>query len=580
MSMHSDTHVGRRMLALAGAALLAAPRIGLARRGEPLTIATAAEPSSIDPHFQDHDPSINLQRHVFEFLVGQGPCMELVPELATAWRARDPLTWEFTLRQGVTWHDGSRFTARDVLASFARVPKVENSPSSFAPYVRQITVAEIENDHTLVLRTATPFPRMPNYMGAVMIVPARIAETAKTPDFNALAAAIGTGPYRITEFSRGQRIVLDANPRHWAGPPPYARVVFRPISATGSRTASLLSDDVDLIEQPAPVDIPRLRANPGVNVWQSVGNRIVCFAFDMHRDQAIGVTAHDGSAIPNPFRDVRVRRALALAINRDAICAWVMEGLAQPANQMVSAGVFGHDSSIPAPVYDPEQARRLLAAAGYPNGFRMVIHGTSDRLVNDEKVLQALARMFARIGVRAEVDAMASTVFFPRVGRLEFSFFFNSWGAGSSGGMTTMRTALATYDDARGNGPRQSRPLFQRRGRSAHFSGAGDDRRRRARKTAARGHEHRHGGRGGDPDALDHEPLGQQVRRDLRAARRWLHAGPAHAPFRLIQRNRNFRCTKFPHKAAHGPSSRPSWRLPRRATTRGGTAAWRSISTG
>lgn len=447
--------------------LLAASRPGRAQRAETLTIATAAEPSSIDPHFQDHDPSINLQRHVFEFLVGQGPRMELMPELATSWRARDPLTWEFTLRQGVTWHDGTAFTARDVVASFARVPRVENSPSSFAPYVRQITAAEIEGDHTLVLRTATPFPLMPNYMGAVMIVPARIAETAKTADFNTLAAAIGTGPYRITEFARGQAITLEAHDRHWAGRPAYARVKFRPISASGSRTASLLSGDVDLIEQPAPVDIPRLRANPGIRVWESVGNRIVYFAFDMHRDQAVGVTAHDGSAIPNPFKDVRVRRALALAINRDAICARVMEGLAQPANQMVSAGVFGHDPSIPAPVFDPDQARRLLAEAGFPNGFRMVIHGTSDRLVNDEKVLQALAQMFARIGVRAEVDAMASTAFFPRVGRLEFSFFFNSWGAGSSGGMTTMRTALAMYDDARGMGRgnrgRYSNPEVDRR---------------------------------------------------------------------------------------------------------------------
>jgi peptide/nickel transport system substrate-binding protein len=458
--------LGRRRLALAAIGALAAPSLVRAQAAT-LTIASAAEPTGIDPHFHDHDPSINLQRHVFEFLVGQGPRMELLPELATSWRARDALTWEFKLRQGVVWHDGSPFTAADVVASFARVPKVENSPSSFAPYVRQITAAEIEDDHTLVLRTATPFPLMPNYMGAVMIVPRRVAESAKTADFNSLAAAIGTGPYRITEYQRGSRIVLEANPRHWAGPPAYARVVFRPVTASGSRTAALLAGDADLIEQPAPADIPALRANPRLKLWESVGNRIVYFGFDLHRDQVPGVTAHDGSALPNPFRDVRVRRALALAINREAICARVMEGLAQPANQMVAAGVFGHDPSIPAPVYDPDQARRLLAEAGLPNGFRMTIHGTSDRLVNDEKVLQALAQYFARIGVRAEVDAMASAAFFPRVNRLEFGFFFNSWGAGSSGGMTTMRTALATYDDARGMG----------RGNRGRYSNAEVDRR-------------------------------------------------------------------------------------------------------
>lgn len=448
---------------------LAAPRV---LRGQPapsarvLTIALAAEPTSLDPHFQDHDPTINVQRHVYEYLVGQGPRMELIPELAESWRARDPLTWEFKLRRGVLWHDGTPFTAADVLASFRRVPTVENSPSSFVPYLRQITAMEAEDAHTLVLRTAAPFPLMPNYMGAVMIAPARF-EAAKTSEFNTLAAAIGTGPYRVVEYARGQRIVLAANPNHWAGPPSYERVVLRPITATGPRVAALLSGDVDLIEQPPPVDVPALRANRAVRVWESVGNRIVYFGFDFHRDRAVGVTAQDGSPIANPFRDLRVRRALSLAINREAICTRVMEGLAFPANQMVAAGVFGHDPSIPAPAFDPERARSLLAEAGLANGFRMTIHGTSDRLVNDEKVLQALAQMFARIGVRADVDAMLSTAFFPRVNRLEFSFFFNSWGAGSSGGVTTIRTALATYDEVkgmgRGNRGRYSNPDVDRR---------------------------------------------------------------------------------------------------------------------
>jgi peptide/nickel transport system substrate-binding protein len=353
-----------------------------------------------------------------------------------------------------------------VIPFFRRVPNVENSASSFVLYLQQITAIQAEDGHTLVLRMAAPFPLMPNYMGAVMIVPARF-ETAKTAKFNTMAAAIGTGPYRVVEYARGQRIVLEANPHHWAGPPPYKRVVFRPITATGLRVGALLSGGVDLIEQPPPVDIPALRANPGIPVWESVGNRIVYFGFDFDLDPAVGVTGHGDNPISNPFRDLRVRQALSLAINREAICNRVMEGLAFPANQMVAAGVFGHDPAIPAPVYDPDRARCLLAEAGYPNGFRMTFHGTSDRLVNDEKVLQALAQMFARIGMRAEVDAMLSTAFFPRVNRLEFSFFFNSWGGGSSSGVTTIRNALATYDDAkgmgRGNRGRCSNPEVDRR---------------------------------------------------------------------------------------------------------------------
>ncbi len=145
-SLSSPTLARRKMggLVLGG---LAAPAILCAQPSPParsLTIAAAAETTSLDPHFQDHDPTITVQRHVYEFLVGQGPRMELVPELAESWRARDPLTWEFRLRRGVVWHDGAPFTAADVIASLKRVPTVENSPSSFVPYVRQITAMEAE----------------------------------------------------------------------------------------------------------------------------------------------------------------------------------------------------------------------------------------------------------------------------------------------------------------------------------------------------------------------------------------------------------------------------------------------------
>jgi peptide/nickel transport system substrate-binding protein len=324
---------------------------------------------------------------------------------------------------------------------------------------------EAEDPLTLVLRTATPFPLMPNYMGAVMIAPAA-AETATTADFNALRFP-GTGPYRAVEYARGQRIVLEANARHWAGAPAFRRVVIRPIAVNGPRVAALLAGEAGLIDQPPPADLPRLRAGAQTAVVESVGNRVVFFAFDFHRDNPPGVTAPDGSAIPNPFRDIRVREAMSLAINRDAICRVVMEGMASPANQFADRGVFGHAPDLPPLAFDPDRARRLLAEAGLPNGFRLVLTGTSDRLVNDEKVLQALAQMFSRIGIQTTVDALPSASFFPRAGRLEFGFFFNSWGLGSSGGLTTMRTLVASFDRERGFGA-------QNRGR---YSNAEVDRR-------------------------------------------------------------------------------------------------------
>jgi peptide/nickel transport system substrate-binding protein len=460
-----------RRSVLGAAGLLVWPEAVRAQvSGGTLTVATTAEASSLDPHFHEHDPSITVHRQVFEFLVGQGPRMELRPELALSWRARDPLTWKFRLRPGVVWHDGTPFTAEDVLASLRRIPRVTGSPSSFAVYVRQVTEAVAEDPLTVVLRTATPFPLMPNYMGAAMITPAS-AEGATTADFNTLRSPVGTGPYRVVEYARAQRIVLEANPRHWAGPPAFGRVVVRPITANGPRVAALLAGEAGLIDQPPPSDLPRLRAGPATAVAESVGNRVVFFAFDFHRDNPPGVTAHDGSPIPNPFRDRRVREAMSLAINREAICRQVMEGIASPANQFVDAGVFGHVPDLPPLAFDPDRARRLLAEAGLPNGFRLTVHGTNDRLVNDEKVLQALAQMFARVGIQARVDALPSTAFFPLVAQLEFAFFFNSWGAGTSGGLTTMRTLLASFDRDRGFGAnnrgRYSNPEVDRRMRAA-----------------------------------------------------------------------------------------------------------------
>ncbi len=455
----------RRSL-LAAAGVIGLPGVVRAQAGGgTLTIATAAEATSLDPHFHEHDPSITVQRQVYEFLVGQGPQLELRPELAVSWRARDPLTWEFRLRPNVTWHDGAPFTAADVMASFRRIPAITGSPGSFAIYVRQITAMEAEDPLTLVLRTATPFPLMPNYMGAVMIAPAA-AEGAATPDFNALRFP-GTGPYRVVEYARGQRIVLEANARHWAGPPAFPRVVIRPIAPNGPRVAALLAGEAGLIDQPPPADLPRLRAGPNTAVAESVGNRVVFFAFDFHRDNVPGVTAQDGSAIPNPFRDIRVREAMSLAINREAICRAVMEGMASPANQFADRGVFGHVPDLPPLAFDPDRARRLLTEAGLPNGFRLMLTGTSDRLVNDEKVLQAIAQMYSRIGIQTAVDALPSAAFFPRAARLEFGFFFNSWGLGSSGGLTTMRTLIASFDRERGFGA-------QNRGR---YSNAEVDRR-------------------------------------------------------------------------------------------------------
>ncbi len=420
--------------------------------GQNLTIGLSAVPNSLDPHFYDFDPNINMLRHVFEFLIGQGPHMELRPELALSWTAIDPTTWEFTLRPGVTWHDGAPFTAEDVAAAFRRAPTVPNSPSSFSVYLRQIAATQILDPLTIRFRTHEPFPLMPNYMGAVMITPKSIGENVPTSDFNSGKAVFGTGPFRFREAALGTSYTLARNPAWWGGAVAWESVTFRAIPQNGARVVALLSGDVQLIENVPPSDIERMRREPAVRLWESTSNRIVFFTMDQTREQTPFITANDGTQIANPLRDRRVRAALSMAINRQAIVERLMEGAAMPAAQLVAEGVFGHVPGLPVTRYDPEGARRLLAEAGYRDGFRMTIHGTSDRYVNDSKLVEALAQMLSRVGLKVEVETMPGSVYFARAAKLEFSFFLGSWGAGSSGGVTTVRTLLASYDQPRGMG--------------------------------------------------------------------------------------------------------------------------------
>jgi peptide/nickel transport system substrate-binding protein len=444
----------RRELLGGAAALPFLPRDASAQaQGRTLTIAVGGAFSSIDPHFHALTPNGAVNQHIFDRLVHSDENFRMVPGLAHSWEAIAPTTWEFRLRRDVTWHDGSPFTADDVAFTFERVPTVRNSPSNFTIYTRPVQRLEIVDAYTIRMHTAAPSPLIPNLMQGLAVISRRHAASGETADFNSGRAAIGTGPYRFVSYQPGDRVVMERNPSWWGERQPWDRVIYRMITNDAGRIAALLAGDVDVIDAVSTRDVERLRSSGRVSVVSVPALRNIYLYLDHQRDDTPGVSGPNGERLPrSPLRDNRVRTALSIAINRDAIVRQVMGGHASASGQLLAAGVMGHDPELrPAP-FDPDRARRLLAEAGYPNGFRVVLAGPNDRYVNDAQIVQAISQMWTRVGVRTEPDIMPSNVFFTRSARNEFSVGLLGWGTGTGEPDSPLTALIATPDPSRGRG--------------------------------------------------------------------------------------------------------------------------------
>jgi peptide/nickel transport system substrate-binding protein len=439
---------------LAGpAAVLAFVLAATPARAADLSIGLGADVTSIDPHFHNLTPNNNIGQHAFESLVAKDAAGKLKPALAESWRPVDEVTWEFRLRKGVKFHDGSDFTAADVVFSLDRVPNVPNSPSPFTTYTKQVTEKIVVDPYTIRLKSTAPYPQMPNDMSTVLIVSAKAAARATSEDFNTGKATVGTGPFKFVRWLRGDRIELTRNDAYWGPKPAWDRVTFRIITSDPTRVAALLAGEVQAIENVPTPDLAKLRANKSLNVYRTVSVRLMYLHLDTARDKSPFVTDKAGQPLEkNPLRDLRVRRAMSKAINRQALVERVMEGAAVATGQLMPEGFFGHAPGIKLEAYDPDGAKKLLAEAGYPDGFGLTLHAPNNRYVNDEQVAQAIAQMLARIGIQTRVDAMPSAVFFSRGSKLEFSFLLVGWGADTMEASSPLKALLATFDTAKGMG--------------------------------------------------------------------------------------------------------------------------------
>lgn len=414
-------------------------------RAADLRLGVAVETDTIDPHFHFFGGALSLTSQIFEPLVAAAADGRLVPCLATTWRPVGDAAWQFELRPGITFSDGTPLTADDVAFTLSRAQDVPKSPAGFGPSLRAVQRVESPGPGTVLIHTRGPAPLLPAYLANIGIVSRKHGSGASTEDYNSGRAAIGTGPYRFVSWSRGDQVVLARNPTYWGAPPEWETARIRAIANPTARVAALLANDVDLIDAVPIESTGAIRTNGGFKLAQAVSNNVIALVPDVAQRTPPFAAAMDGTPLQaNPLADPRVRQALVLSINREQLKDRVMAGEAEVAGQLMAPGRFGHDPAVTVPTPDPAAARRLLAEAGHPNGFRLTMHCQSDRFANGSSICQAVAQMLTRAGIRAEPAPVPHAMFIGRANKHEYSLFTAFMLVETGEPSATMLTTLAT----------------------------------------------------------------------------------------------------------------------------------------
>jgi peptide/nickel transport system substrate-binding protein len=420
--------------------------------------ASQGDVATQDPHAQDEGFTKANNNLVYDRLMGRNKDMSLAPWLATEWKSKSPTTWVFTLRKGVKFHDGTPFTADDVVFSIERA----QSPSSnFKVYAALIGKARAIDSHTVEIETPAPSPLLLENLNTVRIMSrewCRKHGALKPQDFKtgeetyASRNANGTGPFTLVRREAEVSTVLRKHPGWWGlreGVGDYRfegnvdEIVYRPVKSDATRMAALLTGEVDLVLDPPLQDIPRLKRDPAVRVVEGVENRVIFLVLDQARDEL----KYSNVKGRNPLKDLRVRQAIYQAIDIEAIRTQVMRGLSLPTGAMIPAAGRSFPELEPRLLpFDPAAARRRLAEAGYPDGFELGLLCPNNRYVNDERICTALAAMFAKAGIRVRLDAIPRAQFFQRVDQLDISMHLYGWGGAATDPGFTLTPVLHSRD--------------------------------------------------------------------------------------------------------------------------------------
>jgi peptide/nickel transport system substrate-binding protein len=438
-------------LYVALAAVLALPAFDATART--LRWAGRGDMQTTDPHSQNEGLTNNINQLVYEFLLVRDKKLDLVPSLAESWTAVNPTTWRFKLRPDVKFHDGTPFTADDVVFSFERA---RADSSQLRAYANASGMPKKIDDLTVEFTTNGPNPIELEHIATINIMSRAWCEKNRATkpqnytqkeDMITARQANGTGPYMLKAREPDVKTVLTKNPNWWgikAGrfEGNADEVIYTPIVSDATRVAALLSGEVDLVNDPPPQDVPRLAQTPGIKVLEGTENRIVFIGMDQARNELL----YSSVKGKNPFKDKRVRQALYHAIDIEAIQKNTMRGLSQPSGAMLPSPITTTPEIEKRLAYDRERAKKLLAEAGYPDGFEVTLDCPNNRYVNDEKICQALAAMWAQIGVKIAVNAMPRATYFPKLEKTETSMYMLGWGGATTDGIFTLQPVLSTYN--------------------------------------------------------------------------------------------------------------------------------------
>jgi peptide/nickel transport system substrate-binding protein len=413
-----------RRLTLAAALLALAAAPADARN---FTWSFSSDVLTLDPHSSSHTFTNAFLGNVYEALVRHNDRIEIEPALAESWERTSPTVWRFRLRQGVVFHNGETFDADDVLFTWRRV----NTPGALARgLLGQIKEIRKLDAHTIEIETHRPFPILLSSITQFYIMDegwstangaTEATNLAQQQETGAARQSNGTGPFRIVSRAIDERTVMEPHARWWDRPVHnLTRVTFQPIRSPATRTASLLSGGIDAAVEVPLQDMGRLAQDPRVQVIEGPELRTIYLGFDHERDELL----YSDVRGRNPFKDRRVREAIYRAIDIEAIKRTVMRGNAWPAGFMASPFLTGAPQDLNDRLpYDPDGARRLLAEAGYPQGFSVGIVCPNDRYVNDERICQAVAAMLARVGIRLQVQSETTAVWSRRTANRDISMF-------------------------------------------------------------------------------------------------------------------------------------------------------------
>ena len=413
-------------------------------------IANQGDALSLDPHSLNESLQLSTTQNVYETLTGRNKDLSLAPLLATSWKQTSPTVWRFELRKGVQFHDGTPFTADDVVFSFARAAGEGSDMNSYTNDIKEVRKV---GDHAVDIETKAPFPILPDVISQVAMMSkkwceangaARPVDRRKGVENTASFKANGTGPFRVRERQPDVRTTFVRNGTYWGKIEGNVQeVIFTKIGNPSTRVAALLSGEVDVME-PVPVqDVARVNASSNAKVIVGPELRTIFLGMDQKRDELL----YSSVKGKNPFKDKRVRQAFYQAIDIEGIKRTVMRGASRPTGLMVGPGINGwtdaQDKRLP---YDTEAAKKLMAEAGYPQGFEVSMNCPNDRYVNDAQICQAVAAGLAKINVKVNLVAETKGTYFPKILRRDTSFYMLGWTPSTYDAHNALNALMATPD--------------------------------------------------------------------------------------------------------------------------------------